>query len=584
MKTLTAPHIRSIGVAARFVTAACLVGFLYFGRAVLIPFALALLIAFALQPAIRRLSSWGLPRRFAVALTTAAFALALGGMSWFIGGQIAGFAAEIPSYRANIVGKIQDGRALLSGGTIDALMNTLAGVKAQATDSAVPVTDPQSARPAPWTVKDWFDSAGLVTDPLTTFGLIVLLVVMMLLDWANLRSRLLGLMPGSVSQSTQVLSAAGDRIGRYLFLQFSYNTIFGLVTGLALWAIGLPYAALWGLCAGLFRYFPYVGPVAAAGLPILVSLVTSSGWSQVGTVAVTFVVLEVISNNFIEPWLYGSKLGVSEIGIILASVAWAYLWGPAGLVLAAPLTVCLVVIGTNVPCLGFFARLLGNEQTFSDPQQFYQRLLAGDSVEAVELARQQTRECGETGFITEVLLPTLSLARRDQAARWLPPESAALIAEEVKAVYGGIESTAPQGKQVSTGQDVVLWSLCPFTDVAIPAVLKCLGSSPYHIRLIASTEMVGFVLQDQDSEVDRPSAVALLHLSSADTARVTGLLKRISRAWPEVPLMVTRLGEAPFTTSERETFSEAGARHFATETPQLRTWFAAYASNQPATA
>jgi predicted PurR-regulated permease PerM len=578
MKDLLSAHIRSIGVAARLVIAACLLGLLYFGKVVLIPLALALLIAFGLHPVVRRLVRWHLPRTLAVMAAVMTFLVILGGLSWFIGGQLASFAEELPKYQSNLSERVREGRELFSNGLLERLSGMVnhliseAGVNTDHSGVSTPAAPSSSAQ-------SWLASAGAVTDPLTTLGLVVILVILLLLQWSEMRGRLLGFMSGNVSHTTQVLADAGRRIGRYLFLQLLYNSGFGLVVGLGLWFLGVPYAGLWGLCAGLFRYLPYVGPLLAAVLPLFVSLMTSSGWSQPGAVFVMFLVLELVSNNFVEPWLYGSKLGVSEIGIILATVAWTYLWGPAGLVLATPLTVCLVVLGTHIPCLSFFAKLLGNESEISDPQKLYQRLLAGDAVEAAELARKHVEEKGASGFISQVLLPALALARRDQMSQWLSNDAAGELTEEVKTLAEEIslpKDTGQSSALINTAP-VVVWSACPFMDAALPAVAGELGGAWDKTEVIPSTELVGSALERLKSASVKPAAITVLHLSEVDTGKVTGLVKRICRALDGVPVQVLRVGSAAFSGAEKQQLTDAGAATLGTAPSEGRTWLAAYA-------
>ncbi len=574
MKEILSKHIQAFGIAARLVTAACVTGFLYYGSVVFIPLALALLIAFALHPSVRRLMQWKLPRIVSVAIVVTTFVVLIGGVFWFIGGQLSGFAKDLPLYRNNIVEKVREFRGMFAGGTLDKLRATVSDLNAQSgTDPKAP-SAPAAAKET--SIEQWISSAGAVANPVTTFGLVILLVAMMLLQWQDLRSRLFGLLPGNVSHTTQAFADAGTRVANFLFLQFVYNSTFGIIIGLSLWALGVPYSALWGLCAALFRYIPYVGPFFAAMLPLLVSLVTSSGWSQVASVGVLFLVLELISNNFIEPWLYGSKLGISEIGIVMASVVWASIWGPIGLLLATPLTVCLVVLGTHVPGLSFFANLLGTENVFTDSQQLYQRLLAGDSVEAAELTKKHVKKRGSSEFTVDVLFPALNLARRDQLLRWLTPESAEQLFDEVQTItdeLNALDETAPRTENTNSA---FLWSACPFTDAALPLIEREMQSPHGTPNRIRSSDLLGGVLQSFGEKPEKPTAVTVLHLCEVDTPRVIGLVKRLSRAHPDIPIQVARFGAQPFTAEERAQLNESGAAALASTPAEAKIWIAAY--------
>jgi len=574
----------SITFAAKLVSAAIITGFLYYGRVVLIPLALASLIAFALNPVVRKLVGWRLPRGLAVGLVVTLLMVTLGGLGWFVGGQLTGFANELPAYRDNIAEKIKDARRMLTGGVLDKVKDTVTVATAQADPSAhSPVPDESENKPTTskeTTASDWLDSIGMVTDPLTTFGLVILLVAMMLLQWPDLRARLLGMASGKMSHTTNAIADASKRVGHFLFLQFVYNTTFGIVVGVALLAIGVPYAPLWGLCAALFRYVPYIGPLFATVLPLAVSLVTSSGWGQVTTVGLTFLVLELISNNFVEPWLYGSKLGVSEIGIIMASVAWTYLWGPTGLLLATPLTVILVVLGKHVPSLAFFAKLLGNDEVLSGPERYYQRLLAGDLLEASERAEKLIRHSGRANFVSDTLLPALAHARRDQVAGWLTDDTTEVLLDEVKAVSELLddESVDRSKPGAGTGAPVVLWSTCPLMDAALPILEQELrmGNS----ISVKSSDLIGSTLQQLAAGEAKPRAISILHLSEVDTPRALAVLKRIKQVFPDVPVQISRLGEAPFTVAERSSLS--GASSHAASVAETRAWATTYAATAAA--
>ena len=579
MKDLFMKNARSLGIAARLVSAAIIIGFLYYGRVVLVPLALALLIAFALHPVVRKLVMWRVPRGLSVALVVGFLMLTLTGLGWFIGGQVTGFAAELPHYRDNIVTKVRDAKQALSGGIVDRLRNTMDDVSQKAgvsepTNTAAQPQAPSGGASSP-SMTEWLSSIGAVTDPVTTFGLVILLVAMMLMQWSELRGRFLGLVSGNFTHTTNALADASKRVGHFLFLQLVYNTGFGIVVGLSLWGLGVPYAGLWGLCAALFRYIPYAGPLVAMVLPLAVSLVTSSGWGLVASIAILFVVLELISNNFIEPWLYGSKLGVSEIGIIMASVAWTYLWGAPGLLLATPLTVCLVVLGKHVPALGFFATLLGNEDAISGPEHFYQRLLAGDSLEAAERAEKLIKDSGRASFISDTLLPALAHARRDQVAGWLTAENNHVLMEEVKAVAELLNGDDEPTVVVEGHERVVLWSACPLTDAILPVLEHEVGAEAA-VRRVKSTELIGGVLKQFQADGQRPMAVSVLHLSEVDTPKASAVLRRIKQALPDVPVQVSRLGESVFTDAERAALSSASCH--ASSIVEARAWASAYAA------
>ena len=237
----------------------------------------------------------------------------------------------------------------------------------------------------------------------------------MLLKYEDLRNRLIGLVgSGQLTVTTRALDDAGQRISRYLLMQFIINGSYGLAAGLGLFFLGVPYAVLWGFLAAVFRYIPYVGPWIAAFFPIIISLVAFPGWGQLALVIGLFVLLELWSNLLMEPWLYGHSIGVSEVGLLVVTGFWTWLWGPIGLVLATPLTVCLVVLGRHVPQLHFFDLLFGKAPALAPPVIYYQRLLARDQEEATEVVEDYVKAHSLEKVYDEVLIPALLLAWQDR--------------------------------------------------------------------------------------------------------------------------------------------------------------------------
>ena len=227
---------------------------------------------------------------------------------------------------------------------------------------------------------------GTLLEVLGTTGIVIVLVVFFLVRREDLRDRFIHLVgKGHVTVTTQMLEDAGARVSRYLSMLFLINVTFGISVGIGLYLIGVPNAVLWGILAAALRFIPYIGPWIAAAMPIGLSMAISPGWGAPLLTVGLFVVLELFSNNVLEPWLYGKNTGVSAVAVLVAAVFWMWLWGPVGLLLATPLTVCLLVVGKHVPQLSFLDILLGNEPVFEPKKRIYQRLVAGDQEEAAEL-------------------------------------------------------------------------------------------------------------------------------------------------------------------------------------------------------
>ena len=220
---------------------------------------------------------------------------------------------------------------------------------------------------------------GPLISPLATAGIVIVFVIFMLLKREDLRDRVIRLVGSrDLPRTTQALDDAARRVGRYLLMQLVVNTTYGIPIGIGLWLIGIPNPILWGMLCTVLRFVPYIGPVIAAFFPLALAIAVDPGWSTLLWAGALFIVVELISNNVIEPWLYGSSTGLSPVAVIAAAVFWTWLWGPIGLLLSTPLTVCLVVLGRHVPQLAFLDVLLGNEPVLSPPEHLYQRLLVGD--------------------------------------------------------------------------------------------------------------------------------------------------------------------------------------------------------------
>ncbi|MET0170942.1 MAG: AI-2E family transporter, partial [Agrobacterium vaccinii] len=241
------------------------------------------------------------------------------------------------------------------------------------------------------------------------------LVVFMLLEREDLRDRFIRLVGLSdLHRTTAALQDAGKRVGKYLLMQLVVNALYALPITIGLWILGIPNAILWGLLTLVLRFVPYIGPVIGMILPLFLALAIAPGWSLVAWVAALFLTTELISNNVIEPWLYGSHTGLSPLAIIVSAIFWSWLWGPIGLMLSTPLTVCLVVLGRHVPQFGFLDILLGNEPVLELHEKLYQRLLAGDPNEATDNAEEYLKDEYLVDYYDKVGLPALLLGEMDR--------------------------------------------------------------------------------------------------------------------------------------------------------------------------
>ncbi len=411
---------------------AFVVAALYFGRSVFVPIALATLITFLLSRLVTRLERW-IGRIAAVLVTVIAMFIIFAGASWVIGRQVIDLADKLPDYQANIVAKIRSLK-LPAGGPLARFSSSIHVLQSELTaPSPAPSTDrargdsstrtaPPVASPIPVKIIEgrsalpqlMQETLSAILSPLGTAALVLLLVIFMLLKREDLRGRLIRLVgQGRISTTTRAMEDAGRRVLRYLSTQFLVNTCYGICVAFGLQFIGVPNAALWGLLAGVLRFIPYVGPWAGALLPVLLSFAISSSWFTPLMTIALFIVLEAIVSNFVEPWVYGANTGVSPIALIISAVFWTWLWGPIGLVLSTPLTVCLAVIGRHVPRLEFLGILLSEDQALAPHEEFYHRLLSFSMDSAEELATKYVETESLTALYDKVLIPAIAAVEID---------------------------------------------------------------------------------------------------------------------------------------------------------------------------
>lgn len=305
------------------------------------------------------------------------------------------------------------------------------------TKKAEPI--PVQVKPGSSTWADVLTTAQPALAPLATAGLVAVLVLFMLLKYDDLRNRFVTAVGNDhLALTMKALDDATSRISRFLLMQLLINATFGLAVGVGLMFLGVPYGLLWGLCAAVFRYIPFLGPWIAAALPIAISLITFPGWSQVIGVIALFVVLELISNNIMEPWLYGRSVGVSELGILVSAAFWTWLWGPFGLILSTPMTVCLVVLGQHVKPMSIFHKLLGNEPLREPAVNFFQRTLAGDRYDAGEIIEQHIEQHSLAHCFDEVVRPALSTLRHERSRGILNKKDVTQVCELIESILQGV--------------------------------------------------------------------------------------------------------------------------------------------------
>lgn len=442
----------------RLSTVLLMIAVLYLGREIFVPIAVAGLLSFMLAPVANFLERWYLPRIPSVMIIVTAAFIVLGGVSLLVADQTLSLAKSLPDYQYNIKQRLQ---AFESGadGMLGNVRKMFVGLQKQVeqekrkkkeqagspspADQSTAASEPTQPPPVPVVIQSGPSSplelareiALPVLAPALTAGLTLVFVIFFLFQREDLRDRMIRLLGDTrLDVTTRALDEAGKRISRYLLVQLSINITYGLPIGIVLWLIGVPGAALWGILATALRFIPYIGVWLAAAMPILLALAVFHGWTLPLAVVALFVGLELFVANVMEPWLYGASTGISAVGVLVAAVFWGALWGGIGLIMAIPLTVCLVVAGRHIPQFGIFVILFGREPALSPAIRFYQRLLADDQDEVMELALTHAQDHGLLEVYDEMVVPALHLAERDRHAERLEPERAQAILDGVRAV------------------------------------------------------------------------------------------------------------------------------------------------------
>ena len=405
-----------------------IVAALYFARAVFLPLALAILLTFLLAPPVRTLRSWGVPRVAAVVLVVAFACAIFLGIGAFVGQQVTQVAQKLPEYQFTIQEKIRSVRDAASGSTLERISTFLRNVNQEIRKNdgqrsqGAPTSDPAQNAPVPVEIHQPEAAPAQViqrvlqplVDPLTTAGLVVIFVIFFLLQRQDLRGRLIRL-AGShdLQRTTEALNDGAHRLSRYFLAQTSLNVLFGIIVGTGLTFIGVPNPVLFGILAMVLRFVPYIGALIAAAFPIALAVAVDPGWTMAVLTVGLFVIVEPLIGQVIEPLVYGQSTGLTPVAVIIAATFWTWLWGPIGLLLSTPLTVCLGVLGRHIEWLQFVDVMIGDEPPLSPAQSFYQRALAGDADEAFDQLEQILKRRSLSVCYDEIVLPALVLAQID---------------------------------------------------------------------------------------------------------------------------------------------------------------------------
>ncbi len=410
---------------------------------------------------------------------------------------------------------------------------------------------------------------GPLLQPLATAGLVIVFAIMILLEREDLRDRLLRLAGRDLHRTTIAMDDAAQRISRYLLRQLVVNACCGLPIGLGLAVIGIPNAALWGILAALLRFIPYLGIVIAACFPIALAIAVDPGWTLLAWVVLLFVGIELVVSNLLEPWVYGASTGLSSVALIAAATFWTWLWGPIGLLLSTPMTVCLVVLGRHVPQLQFLDVMLGNDPVLAPSESFYQRLLANDPEEATEQAREFIRERSLAEFFDTVAIPALDRAQADSDRGVLSAERRTMIKEGIRAMLEDLSDDAvgDAGAEGSAQAEIEAPGIVCVAgrnelDEAAASLLVHLLRSEHYAGVAEALPPDALASDSPDQPLFRRAGLVCLSLiSTSSPARARYLERRLRRRAPRAKVLVgfwglaeSELAAAATTMARQDTF------------------------------
>src|SRR5580765_7333841 len=432
---------------------ALVVAGLYWLQAVFIPLALAVLLTFLLSPVVSTLHRRGLGRVPSVLLTVVLALSILGGIGWTLTRQVVTLADDLPRYSLNIRHRIADLRGASKGSSVEKVQKAVEDVVGEIQKAGTPSVTPQKPLAVVLESSSILVHLPNLLHALAAAGVVTVLVIFMLLERRELRGRVILLIGyRRMTATTRALDEAGARISRYLLMQSIINGSFGVAVGLGLFLIGVPYAVTWGALAAALRFIPYLGALVAMLLPLALSLAVFPGWLQPALVVGLFLVLEPITGSVLEPWLYGQSAGVSQVALLIALTFWTWLWGPAGLLMATPLTVCLLVLAKHLPALGFIVVLMGDRPVIEAKARYYQRLLARDQDEASDIVEAYVNTDGRESVYDAVLLPALYYAKQDRDRGLWSEGDAEFVGQATREILDVLANDAPAPAEKDGGE------------------------------------------------------------------------------------------------------------------------------------
>ena len=508
---------------------------LYFGQPILIPVLLAVLLSFIMAPGVRFLQKWRLPKSVAIlSVVIVTFAI-LFGIAALVAGTLASLTSQLPQYESNLREKAHSIRLFTSGGsTVEKAAGVLKDLGAELQQPTVdspgsgtiikPI--PVEVRPTGFSpLNPILSVVEVVLPPITQLGIVILMVILFLFNKEDLRTRLIRLAGTSdLNKTTEALDEASKRLSKFFLAQICVNGTAGLLVGIALFAIGIPGALLWAVLTFVLRFLPYVGPIMASVLPIIIAAAIGDGWQLALITAGVLIIIETMIGQLVEPLFVGKMTGLSPVAFVASATFWTALWGPIGLILATPMTVGVLVLGRNIEALNFLDVLLGSEAVLTPDHMLYQRLLASDAVEGSQLADDYVRDKHLENFISEVAIPSLMLANHDVSRKALTPERETSVVHTFSEILDDL-IPSEDANENETGDTVLISppGVLNFgASLAFSALLK-LRNVP-HRMLPQDAISPGKVL---NLEKDKVKTVYLCYLASPSVAKHNYVLRRL---------------------------------------------------------
>ncbi len=580
----------SLSTISNVLLTAFIISSLYFGRELLVPLALAALLTFMLAPLVTRFQRWMGRIGAVLFVVTIIFSLTLGA-GWVLTRQAMDMAVTLPNYKENIQTKLRAIRIPENGpfsrisNTLEELKKDLPGGLNGESPLAAGMANKSTQPPQPVEIVNGPDKRlefvqlviAPVLGPLGTGALVLLLLVFMLLEREDLRNRIIRLIgQGRISATSRAMDDAGSRVSKYLQMQLIVNFTYGLAVAIGLYFIGVPNALLWGALATVLRFIPYVGPWIAAGFPILLSLAISDGWMAPVLTISLYIVIELISNNVMEPWLYGSSTGVTPIALIVAALGWTWLWGPVGLVLATPLTVCLVVMGRHIPRLAFFSIALSDDESLTPAEDCYHRLHRVGEHEEMELVDTYLKSNPLGTLFDSMLVPVIIAAESDHRSGLLEAEELEFVERGMLGILEDLEL-----KQESFAMQPVLdfdedSGICTVPakawrdELAGSMLAMQLKHEGYQVRNASARMLTGELVEwvrQQDANIVCVSAV-----SPTSVNQVRYLCLKLRAGFPDLKIIVGMWGAVGNAAGNLMTLRESGANEIFTSITEAALW------------